>query len=369
MLSLFVLSCSIVNGQFRQKNFIIGAYDAPPLIVSDVTVTTGDYDGDGRAELSTKTNTGLKTGRWRVEYGTNSKDFTANSWSINTGLIYGDSKSRAVPADYDGDGKTDYSVSAINGDWLITYSSNSVTKIFKTANRPNAIPVPGDYDGNGCADIGYYEKGSWYFFPSANRTVTPTSTTVSVKGWKKVVSGFGAVGSHPVPSDYDGDGITDASVKIDGTATKAGEWMIRYSSSEDIKTFTLLSENLKSNLDIASGKPAAADYNGDGKTDLCVKTDAGKWYVLYSPTTNLSGNSAFTLIADEHGAGVEFIPVPANYETGDKKADIAIYDIKTGIFHIDFSSNGYGPWDFVTDEGKGGTISIRTIYIRRISGI
>ncbi|MDQ6813501.1 MAG: hypothetical protein M3040_07195, partial [Bacteroidota bacterium] len=104
--------------------------------------------------------------------------------------------------------------------------------------------------------------------------------------------------------------------------------------------------------------------------DPCIKTDAGKWFVLYSPTINLSSNSTWRLMADQHGEGRQFIPVPANYETGDKKADIAILDVKTGIYHIDFSSNQFGSWDFVTEQGKAGDdFKTDNLYLEDINNL
>lgn len=81
-------------------------------------------------------------------------------------------------ADFDGDGKTDFSAwRSFEGHWVIRQSSMG------NAQRPivgwgayclGDIAVPGDYDGDGKADLAVYRsfEGNWYVLRSSDGGVT-----------------------------------------------------------------------------------------------------------------------------------------------------------------------------------------------------
>src|SRR5262245_41410320 len=74
-----------------------------------------DYDGDGKTDISVKTDGGL----WRI-------DFAANGFGAWDATFsgYGGADAKPAPADYDGDGKTDLSTKSDSGVWSIDYASN-----------------------------------------------------------------------------------------------------------------------------------------------------------------------------------------------------------------------------------------------------
>ena len=114
-------------------------------------------------------------------------------------------------------------------------------------------------------------------------------------------------------ADFDGDGKTDLSVFRFST----GIW---YSVNSFNNQFSATP------FGFSTDKPAPADYDGDGKTDVAVFR-SGIWYILRS-----SNNSLLTL---QIGAGGD-IPVPGDYD-GDGKADAAVYS--AGTWRILNSSN------------------------------
>ena len=144
--------------------------------------TNFDFDGDSRADISLFR---PATGTW---YSTRSSlGFSA--------FQFGQAGDKAVPADYDGDGVTDFAVYR-SGVW---YRMMSLTNSFDVVSFGLAtdIPAPGDFDGDRRADVAVFRPstGTWY--------IRNSSTGTSGAGQ------FGLSGDIPVVADYDGDGRAD----------------------------------------------------------------------------------------------------------------------------------------------------------------
>lgn len=104
-----------------------------------------------------------------------------------------------VPGDYTGDGVADVAVfRPATGLWVI----RNHTRV--NFGGSGDIPVPADYDGDGRADLAVYRPalGMW-----------------SVRNLTRVY--FGNAASTPQPTDYDGDGRADFAVY------NGGVWMVR----------------------------------------------------------------------------------------------------------------------------------------------
>ena len=197
----------------------------------------GDYNGDGTADLA----------YWRP---------SANLWRAKRGpkvKKYGEPGDIPVPADYDGDGKTDPALyRPSTGEWFI-YGTKAVVAAGKTKVRTlvfaadsYAVPVPGDYNGDGKAEPALFETATrkWLFTDGG-----------AVK--------YGSAGEVPVPADYDCDGTTDIAM----FDIENGKWRAR-------KQFTA---TLKSR---AGDIPVIGDFDGDGALEFgFFRLKNGRWYL------------------------------------------------------------------------------------------
>jgi hypothetical protein len=111
-----------------------------------------------------------------------------------------------TPGDYDGDGRADLAYYAnFNSSWWILPSSAGGTWV-TDGTVPNAtvITTTGDFDGDGRADTAYFypATSSWYVVLAASRVASDNGGTGQ---WYT----FGSGSMIPVAADYDGDGQTD----------------------------------------------------------------------------------------------------------------------------------------------------------------
>jgi len=119
----------------------------------DLPRAVSDYDGDGKSDLATAVDVGANV-RWTVQ---RSRD------NLPPSENYGASTELAViPADYDGDGLTDFAVFDQAAQWVIRYSAGG-TRTFQfgaTTDRP----IPADYDGDGKADLAVFRENEAHWF-------------------------------------------------------------------------------------------------------------------------------------------------------------------------------------------------------------
>jgi hypothetical protein len=119
---------------------------------------------------------------------------------------------------------------------------------------------------------------------------------------------------RPAAADFDGDGITDIGVYRNGT------WFVLRSSDGGVRATEWGG--------LPQDKPVPGDYDGDGKVDHAVYRD-GTWFVIRSSDGGVR--------ATDWGGLPQDIPLPADYD-GDGKTDVAVY--RDGIWFIIRSSDG-----------------------------
>jgi hypothetical protein len=291
---------------------------------SNKTVTAGDFDGDGKSDLSVFR---PFTGTWWIEQsGPNYTTYSATQWGLPGDI--------PVTGDYDGDRKADIAVyRPSSGTWWILPSTAISGYLEYQWGIPGDVPVVGDYDGDGKTDIAVYRPsdGTWWILRS----------TASYSKFAYLSYQWGMPGDIAAPGDYDGDGKTDIAVYRPSTGT----WWILQSST-NFSTYVTYQWGMNGDI------PVARDFDGDGATDIAVyRPSDGTWWILLS-SANFS-RSAYQFY--QWGMPGD-MPVLGDFD-GDGKADIAVYRPSTGTWWILQSKTNF--MNYVThDWGMPGDVPV-----------
>ncbi|MEZ5428168.1 MAG: SBBP repeat-containing protein [Pyrinomonadaceae bacterium] len=272
--------------------------------LGDVSVTTTDAFGNYEFE-------GVTTGAFylifaeKEGYDFAPQIYEINHFEDNLNLDFEATPNSPRPVDdFDGDGKTDFTVfRPENGIWYILNSQDNSVRTERFGLEGD-IPVAADYDGDARTDIAVYRPadGNWYRLNSTDG------------GFHAIH--FGTLEDVPVPADFDGDGKADPAVYRPAT----GVW------------HRLLSENggyQSIRFGISTDEPVAADYDADGKADLTVYRK-GIWYRLRSS----DGQIEILQFGTEGDR-----PQKADFD-GDGRIDTALYRPSDGVWYWLKSSDG-----------------------------
>ncbi|MEP6946413.1 MAG: FG-GAP-like repeat-containing protein [Acidobacteriota bacterium] len=265
-----------------------------------------DYNGDGKTDYTVVRNTGggaSGQATWYISTDNGASALTT-PWGIASDTF--------ISGDFDGDGKADITVwragaPGVAAFYILQSGTNTlrVDQFGQTGDNPTVV---GDYTGDGKADPAVYRSGAnagdqSYFYYRASSGIY--SGAVVYEPW-------GLNGDFPAPGDFDGDGKYDFCIQRNAGGGQAIFWQ-RLNGSNTVSSFIF-------------GTPTdvivPGDYDGDGKTDIMVvRSNAGAidWYLR--PSTNpASGGALFTTF----GASATDYLTQGDYD-GDGKTDVAVW--------------------------------------------
>lgn len=242
----------------------------------------GDYDGDGKTDRAYVSQFDSMNARWYIQP-------SSGIWPFPQGWNWAGMRSghKVVPADYDGDGKTDRAivdqatyVSTVDSSWYGVFSSGVSQFPWGwqwTGMKPNHKIISGDFDGDGKDDRAIVDQAylgatnaRWYVVPSSGVYPFPF-------GWSWTGMDSSA---RPAIGDFDGDGKADRAF-VKNVSPSVTSWHIVPSSGNYPFPSGWQWPGMTSSARLALG-----DYDGDGKTDRAMilqsAADVAKWFVLPS---------------------------------------------------------------------------------------
>ncbi len=206
-----------------------------------------------------------------------------------------------------------------------TLANNATTFVARLTTNNVWKRTVGDFDGDGITDTITFQPTN--FAPFFGSTFFVASSALGNVAYQfGIATDYGGT-PIPIPGDYDGDGRTDMavyqpfsipSIQVTGSTfylsmSAAGNLAVQFGDPQTPLTGTL--------------KPAVADYDADGKTDVAVFAQNTRNYRV-----KLSGGGELNATLGL-GTDGELTPAPGRYVAGNAQLQPAVYSATSTTFY------------------------------------
>jgi large repetitive protein len=308
------LPFDLTNGQislFVEVVDLAGNTSPPstPLTITIVSVAS-DYNGDGYSDPALYArNTTTNQGQWLVQATTPTAGSAPPIW-FTSGVAFGPANAVPFQGDFDGDGKADLAYYQLStATWFLDDSKQGMSS-FNLGTANSSVPVVGYFDANAPEEMAVFTivngQGVW----SIASGISPRTVT------------FGQAGDIPEPGNYDGLGYDEIAVYRPST----GQFLVL----EPNGTTETLNLGVGGSKDLSSLVPVPGAY--DNLTYFNSSEPERTEAAVYDPKVGM-----YTILGP---AGVTYtvsgflpgdIPAPADY-LGSGSTQPAVFRPSTGQF-------------------------------------